>query len=168
MINADSYRGIAADHRAYRIGDVLTVNVLEAASAKSSAATDATGNVGVGGAYSSPGYNGKASLGLNGDQSAGGQTSRAGELRARLSVGVVGIEANGLLRVQGAQSLLINGENQNVTLTGLVRPEDIDSSNAVWSHRIADAKLELNGVGVVNESQRQSIIFRALKWLRLI
>ena len=42
LIDPSSYRAIAADRRAYRVGDVLTVNVLEAVSARSGATTDAS------------------------------------------------------------------------------------------------------------------------------
>jgi flagellar L-ring protein precursor FlgH len=81
---------------------------------------------------------------------------------------VIAIEPNGNLRIEGEQSLIVNGERQKIRITGMVRPEDISAANTVWSNRIANADLELLGVGVVSESQRQSVLYRVFKWLRLM
>jgi flagellar L-ring protein FlgH len=78
------------------------------------------------------------------------------------------VEPDGTLRIAGEQTLRVNGELQKIRVSGLVRPEDISAENTVWSHRIANADLELLGVGVVSESQRQSIFYRVFKWLRLM
>jgi flagellar L-ring protein FlgH len=168
LIDPNSYRGLAADHRAYRVGDILTIHVLEATRAKSQAATEAGSELDVGVNLNSPSTNYDASLGVNGGNASGAQTTRVGELRTQVSAQVTAVDANGNLRIQGEQSLIVNGERQKIRITGLVRPEDISAGNIVWSHRIANADLELLGVGVVSESQRQSIVYRALKWLRLM
>lgn len=168
LINPETYRGIAADRRAYRVGDILTVNVLEAARARSSANTDARSDLRLGASASTSGYQGSAAGSLGGASAGGAETSRAGELRTQLSVRVLEVLQDGTLAVEGAQSLIINGEDQRITLSGLVRPEDIRADNSLWSHRIANARVEFSGSGVVSESQRTSIVYRALKWLRLL
>lgn len=91
-----------------------------------------------------------------------------GELRTQVSVQVVALEPDGSLRIEGMQTLTVNGENQRIRLKGLVRPQDVSAQNTVWSNRIANAELELDGVGIVSESQRQSAIYRLFKWLRLM
>lgn len=168
LISTGTYRGIAADRRAYRVGDILTVNVLEAARARSSANTDASSDLRISASASTPGYQGGASAGLGASSAGGAETSRAGELRTQLSVRVQEVLADGTLAVEGAQSLIINGEDQRITLSGLVRPEDIRADNSLWSHRIANARVEFSGSGVVSESQRTSIVYRVLKWMRLL
>lgn len=168
LIDPSSYRAIAADRRAYRVGDVLTVNVLEAVSARSGATTDASGKLGVQASATSNSYRGSADLGLSASNRGGAETSRIGEFRTQLSVRVTAIDPSGLLWVEGMQSLLINGEQQQIVLSGSVRPDDINADNTVWSQRLANAKVELSGNGVVSQSQKQSIIFRTLKWLRLL
>lgn len=72
------------------------------------------------------------------------------------------------MEIQGIQSVVVNGEEQQIRLSGLVRPEDVTAENTVWSHRIADARVELTGIGVISESQRQGILYRMFKWLRLM
>lgn len=168
LISTGTYRGIAADRRAYRVGDILTVNVLEAARARSSANTDAGSDLRISASASTPGYQGAASAGVGASSAGGAETSRAGELRTQLSVRVLDVLADGTLAVEGAQSLIINGEDQRITLSGLVRPEDIRADNSLWSHRIANARVEFSGSGVVSESQRTSIVYRVLKWMRLL
>lgn len=168
LIDPGSYRGIASDRRAYRVGDILTVNVMEAARARSGAATDANSDVRLRASAATPGYQGNAAAGLSAGNSGGAETSRVGELRTQLSVRVVDVQPDGSLFVEGAQSLVINGEDQQIVLSGLVRPDDILSDNSIWSHRMANARVEFSGSGVVSQSQRQSIVYRVLKWLRLL
>lgn len=168
LIDPGRYRALAADHRAYRVGDIVTIQVLEATRAKSQAATEAGSELDLGVGLSSPSTTYDATLGLNGGNASGAQTTRVGELRTQVSAQVMAIEANGNLRIEGEQSLIVNGERQKIRISGLVRPEDISAANTVWSNRIANADLELLGVGVVSESQRQSILYRVFKWLRLM
>ena len=168
LIDPDDYRGLVADHRAYRVGDVLTIQVLEIARAKSQALTDAGSRVDLDAGLKAPGADYDATLGLGGANTATAQTTRLGELRTQISARVLAVEANGDLRIEGEQSLTVNGERQRIRIAGRVRPADIAADNSVWSHRIADADLELAGVGTVSASQRQSILYRALKWLRLL
>ena len=168
LIDPNQYRGLAADHRAYRVGDIVTIYVLEATRAKSQAATEAGSDLNLDVGLSSPSTQYNANLGLSGNNASGAQTTRVGELRTQVSAQVTAVEINGSLRIAGEQSLIVNGERQKIRITGLIRPEDINADNTVWSNRIANADLELLGVGVVSESQRQSIFYRVLKWLRLL
>jgi flagellar L-ring protein FlgH len=168
LIDPSQYRGLAADHRAYRVGDIVTIYVLEATRAKSQAATEAGSDLDLDVGLSSPSTQYNANLGLSGNNASGAQTTRVGELRTQVSAQVTAVEINGSLRIAGEQSLIVNGERQKIRITGLIRPEDINADNTVWSNRIANADLELLGVGVVSESQRQSIFYRVFKWLRVL
>lgn len=168
LIDPDSYRGLAADQRAYRAGDILTVYVLETSRARSGAATDASSDTGLRVGVNSPSTDYDASIGISGGSTGGAETSRIGELRAQISVQVAAVRPGGVMEISGTQSLVVNGEHQRIVLSGLVRPEDVSASNTVWSHRIADAKVELTGIGTVSESQRQGLLYRVFKWLRLM
>lgn len=168
LIDPSSYRSLAADHRAFRVGDVVTVQVLEATRAKSQAATDAASELDMQVGLRSPSTTYNAGLGVSGANSSGAQTTRVGELRTQVSAKVSAIDPNGGLYLEGFQTLTVNGERQEIRIAGMVRPQDISADNSVWSHRIANAELELVGVGVVSQSQRQSLVYRLFKWLRLL
>jgi flagellar basal body L-ring protein FlgH len=66
LIDPAHYRGLAADRRAYRVGDLLTVHVIEATRARSQAATDASSTLGLDAGLASPSTDYQASLGLSG------------------------------------------------------------------------------------------------------
>ena len=110
---------------------------------------------------------GEAKGSLNNDFKGGARTQRAGRLLAQLTVTVVGIEANGDLRVAGEQVVEVNNEEQMIRLEGRVRPHDISETNAVVSSRIADARIQYVGDGVLAEGQRQGWITKVLTWMGL-
>ncbi len=168
LVRPERYRGLAADHRAYRTGDVVTVYVLEATRAKSQAATDANSDLDMRAGLKTPTADYDGRFGIGASNSGGAQTTRVGELRTQISTLVTEVKPDGALVIEGAQTLTVNGEEQRIRLRGLVRPEDVSADNIVLSHRIANADLELVGVGVVSQSQRQSVFYRLFKWLRLM
>lgn len=168
MIQPDNYRSLVADRRAHRVGDTLTVIVVETASATASANTGDTHAVQLGATAQTPHRTYPYTLGLNGSDQGQGTTSRAGALSAQLTVRVIGVEPDGLLRIRGEQSVVVNGEQQRIALNGLVREEDILASNVIPSNRISDAQIEFTGKGDVSEAQRRSIVYRFLKWLRIL
>lgn len=168
LIDSSRYRSLAADHRAHEVGDPITVYVVEVSRARSQAGVDASSDVEVEAGLQSPSTTFDARLGLRGGHQGGAQTVRAGEVRAQISAEVIAVDDAGRLLIEGEQTLLINGERQHIRLRGRVRPQDIESDNSVQSHRIANADIELVGVGVVSEGARQSLVYRALKWLRLL
>src|SRR5690242_5285863 len=89
LIDPAQYRGLAADHRAYRVGDVVTVLVIEATRAKSQAATDAASDLDMHVGLTSPSTRYDATLGVGGSNSGGAQTTRVGELSTQISTQVI-------------------------------------------------------------------------------
>jgi flagellar L-ring protein precursor FlgH len=94
-----------------------------------------------------------------------GQTSRAGQLRAQMTVQVVGVRDNGDLVIQGTRVIGINNDKEQLTLTGIVRTEDVSPSNSVLSYQIADAQISYRGKGVASAGGKPGIIARVLNWL---
>lgn len=168
LIQPDTYRGLVADRRAHQVGDTLTVVVVEAASASATANTGNANALQLGVQGQTPHRAYPYSLGIAGSNQGQGETSRSGALNAQLTVRVVSIDPDGLLRVRGEQTVVVNGEKQRIALEGLVREEDILASNLIPSNRISDAQIEFTGHGDVSEAQRRSVIYRFLKWLRIL
>ncbi|MDW2981777.1 flagellar basal body L-ring protein FlgH [Rhodanobacter sp. KK11] len=168
LIQPDAYRGLTADRRAHALGDMLTVVVVETAHASVSANTDGSHDLKLSAQARTPRGTYPYGFGMGGSDQGEGLTSRAGTLQAQLAVRVTEVGPDGLLHVRGEQSVIINGEQQRIALSGLVREEDILASNLIPSNRIGDAQIEFTGQGDVSEAQRHGAIYRFMKWLRLL
>lgn len=143
----ESYVSLVGDKRAARLGDSVTVLVIETSSAEASTDSSTDRNLGISAGLNLTDRNeaGDLEMGMSRDSSGG--TSRNGRLRAQLSATVTQKDANGRFFVEGKQTILVNGETQEITLTGWLRPEDIESNNATLSTRLADAEITYSGVG---------------------
>ncbi|MDU9030459.1 flagellar basal body L-ring protein FlgH [Pseudomonas mediterranea] len=168
LINPDGYRSLTGDRRGYYLGDTLTVLVVESTTAQSAAGTGADSNTDISARTGLDSNTHQARLGLRGDTSGTGQTNRSGQIRTNVSVRIIEMLPEGLLRVSGEQRVTVNDEKQQVRITGLVRPDDIAYNNTVLSYRLADAQIDIVGDGVVTDAQKQNIVFRVLKWLRIL
>lgn len=168
LIDPDGYRALTGDRRGHHIGEMLTVLVVESTNAQSAAGTGADSSTSISGSAGINSHSSKASLGLQGDTSGAGQTSRSGQVRTNVSVRIIDKLPEGLLRVSGEQMVTVNDEKQQIRISGLVRPDDINYNNTVLSYRLADAQIDILGDGVVADSQKQNIVFRVLKWLRIL
>lgn len=168
LYNADTYRALASDRRAYRIGDVLTVLILETSSASASAGTntDKANDVGIN--FSSPNSNKSYAFDIGENFDGGGKIARTGKLLAQISVTVSSIYQNGDFEVTGDQDIEINGEKQTINIKGRVRPVDIDEKNTVLSNKIANAAITYVGNGVLADSQHKGWLSRIITLLGLI
>ena len=146
------FRPLVADTKAYRIGDTLTVQVIENSSATTSTDTGTRRRQSIGAeAVSNDVRTGQAGLKTAGDFDGGGRTQRSNRLLATMSGTVQEIFDNGDLRVSGEKALTVNDELQKVTLQGRVRPVDISDTNVVLSTRLADARITYLGEGDLTE-----------------
>jgi flagellar L-ring protein precursor FlgH len=168
MFNPQTYHSLVSEAKALRVGDVLTVVVQETASASSSADLHTQRNFSLSGQASANKHGPYSAAISTGSQSDGtGSTDRSGRLLAQLSVRVLEVNPNGDLVVSGKQSLQINGEQQLITLNGLVRARDIGPDNTVLSSRIADARIQFAGRGFVASQSKPGWLARLFTMLGL-
>lgn len=150
-----TYRPLTADNKAYRVGDVLTIQVIENAVAAANADTGSQRHNSLSVDVARPTRSSlSAGLGVNGDFDGGGSTVRAGKLVTQLTVSVKEVQANGDLVIAGEQQLMINQERQRIGITGRVRPQDISDTNVVPSNRVADADITYVGEGHLADRQK--------------
>ena len=168
MFDEPTYRSLVAEDKALRVGDLLTVVVQEAASATSTADLRSQRNFTVTAqAGSSRGTTNTGTAGTSSDSDGTGRTERSGRLLAQLSVRVLEMNPNGDLKVSGQQSLKINGEEQLITLSGVVRPRDVGENNTVLSSRIAEARIRFDGKGFVTDQSKPGWLARLFNFLGL-
>lgn len=149
-----SFQALTADRRRFQVGELLTIQVYENASASSSADTGANRDSQVGLGVTIPEWRKSAGIEANNDYSGSGRTQRAGRVLAQITVLVREVLPNGDLRVAGEQLLEINGEKQTIRAEGRVRPRDVSERNVVLSSRMAEARLAMLGDGVIGDQQR--------------
>ncbi|MFV1922192.1 MAG: flagellar basal body L-ring protein FlgH [Methylotenera sp.] len=168
LYEEDSYRSLISDRRAHKIGDVLTVLVVENSSATATAGTGTDKSNDLGLRFSIPNRQESSSLGFEEGFDGQGKIARSGKLLAQISVTVKDISQNGDLLISGDQLIEINEEKQSINLEGKVRPIDIDERNTVLSTRIAEAKIKYVGDGVLAESQHKGWLSRIISFLGLL
>lgn len=152
-------RSLFADRKAHRAGDMLTVVVTEAASASASARTSADKQESVFGQINQPDESPwNIDLAFGNDFEGGGQIQRTGRLLAKLAVIVQGVDAYGNLSIVGEQQIRVNNEEQRIALSGVVRPEDIGPDNTIASWRIANARIDFKGEGVLARKQSPGLM----------
>ncbi len=81
-----------------------------------------------------------------------GSAAQANSISGTLSVTVVRVFPNGNLQVKGERKLSYNSGTEYIRLAGVIRPEDISSSNTVSSTKVADAQISYTGTGDMNDS----------------
>lgn len=163
------------DKKGKRVGDVITVLVAENAQASKNTGTKTDQGGSFKGSFSDPtgvlskipGWETVMSLeaGNNNQFQGSGETERKGALQAVLSVKIDQVLDNGNLMIKGTKSVKVNDETEMITLSGVIRPEDISSANTIMSNKIADAQIEYSGDGVANSAQQPGWITRFLNWL---
>ena len=162
-------RSLFSDVKAYRVGDALTVLIMEdthadnAASSSESRNTDLKGGVNASGG--STNFQGNSGINTGNTFKGQGANSRTESLRSKLSVRVTEVDANGNLKIQGNRKTKVNGETQNVIISGLVRPVDILSDNTIYSYNIMDLNLNIEGKGNITDSQEPGYITKFLRIL---
>jgi flagellar L-ring protein precursor FlgH len=168
-------RGMTADRRASRPGDILTVLVAEMANATSAQSKSSNRESNIEDAISqfvfSKGlsHNGEMpSLSLSGksNYAGGGQVNNTQSLTARAAVLVTDVLPNGTLVVEGTRRITFSGETQYVVLHGLVRPDDISSGNTVLSSNVADARVEFVAEGSLTDAQKRGWLAKLYEKLR--
>ncbi len=174
---ADGSRTFFGDQRARRIGDIVTVEVSisdraslsNSTSRSSSSSTDVDLNAVLGlenipGALLPGGFDPSNPLdvssatGMSGD----GDIDRAETIQLTLAAVVTEILPNGNLVIAGRQEVRINHEMRQLTVTGIVRPEDVTADNRVRQTDIAEARITYGGRGALSDVQRPPFAQRAV------
>ena len=75
-----------------------------------------------------------------------------------MTVQVIEVKPNDNLVVSGTQSIKQNKDLHQITITGVVRPDDIKPDNTVLSSYVANAEVKFDGKGPLNSKQRQGIL----------
>ncbi len=161
-------RAFFEDQRASRIGDILTVNVIIAdraqidnrsqrkrAGNEQMGARGAIGNT-ITDKFLKDGTDASAMVDLSSDggSSGSGSVNRKEELTTSVAAVVTQVLPNGNLVIEGRQEVRVNFEVRELIIAGIVRPEDISSTNVIDSTKIAEARISYGGRGQISDVQQ--------------
>ncbi len=160
-----SYAGLASDRRARRVGDLITIALVERMQARKSATADSTrnsdNNIGLPDAkpfsFVPPGL---LSGGSKQKFAGSGSAAQDNQLSGEITVTVAAVLPGGILAVAGEKRLTLNRGEEQVQLTGLVRIDDLGPDNVVMSTRVADARIRYSGSGQIADQSRQGWLAR--------
>lgn len=165
LFDARRYAALAGDDRAARVGDLLTIRLVERTRASKSASADASrdGRTSIDLPTAKPfSFIPKGLLGGGSNQIFKGSGTAAQDnlLSGEIAVTIRERLPGGILRVAGEKRLTLNRGEEQVQLTGLVRVADIAPDNSVASTRVADARIRYSGTGQVADQSRQGWLAR--------
>jgi len=161
-------RSFFGDQRARRVGDILTVNIdindraQTQNSTQRARSNNASGGVtnffglenSLGRAFPG-GFDPAKMIGTEGESNASGSGSVNRSERVSLTVAAVvtAVMPNGNMVIQGRQEVRTNREVRELTVAGIVRPEDISSANTIAHTQIAEARISYGGRGDISRMQ---------------
>ncbi|PCK03396.1 MAG: flagellar biosynthesis protein FlgH [Alteromonadaceae bacterium] len=167
VIDIDNYQALTSDRRAFRVGDPLVILVVESTTAQSSASTGVSKRINIEARAFDNISRPSVGLDLGAADEGTGQTIRSGKARTQLSARITKILPNETYLIEGRQNLIVNDEDQSITLSGIVRAYDISKDNTLMSNRISEAKISIHGDGSISKAQKQSLVYRLMQWLGL-
>ncbi|HUA16194.1 MAG TPA: flagellar basal body L-ring protein FlgH [Verrucomicrobiae bacterium] len=152
---------LVADYKAERVGDLVTISILQNLSATSSGDVSTnrsfsanSGITALPGQLKTTGvanlFSPNSTQVLAGKAQATSQTSLSTTLTGR----VAAVLASGTLVVEAERQISMNNQHETVILRGLVRPGDLDATNTVASNHVGNLEVEVKGKGVISEGTR--------------
>lgn len=159
--------------KAYKVGDIINIIILESTAAKNVAETKAYPKDDLSLQFQHTiarlqpliGTSNYARAGWSNKYTGTGSTKRESDVQARIAAWVTEVLPNGNLAITGKHKVEVNDEMQEITITGIVRSKDITMQNTIFSYQVANADLSVRGTGVVTEAESPGWITRILNWL---
>ncbi|MGH9396958.1 MAG: flagellar basal body L-ring protein FlgH [Terriglobia bacterium] len=159
------------DDKAFRLGDILTINIIEQTTAQSSGNVKAgrtfNASSGISAFFGQIGptaglqnlFSPNSTKTLNGQA----QTQSSSLLTTALAASVVGVLPNNYLVVQATRTVEVDNQQQQVILRGVARPSDIGPDNSIPSTSLADLSVQVTGKGVISDNTRPpNFVIRAI------
>jgi len=157
------------DQRASKPGDILTVliNIDDSATTKNETTSSRTSGVTAGvphllglestlGKILPGGFDPANAISTNSKTSNDGvgAVTRAEKISLTIAAVVSAVLPNGNLVIQGTQEVKTNTDVRQLTVAGIVRPEDISSANTIQHTQIAEARINYGGRGDLSRVQK--------------
>lgn len=163
-------RAFFRDQRASRVGDILRINVAISDQAKidntnnvkrdssDNSATDVFGlerRLSHYTDYPAPGGPGpKIGYSTDTQHTSTGTVDRRETIKTQVAAMITQVLPNGNLAIDGSQEILINQEVREISVKGVVRPQDINTDNTIESSQVAQARIVYSGRGQLTDVEK--------------
>jgi flagellar L-ring protein precursor FlgH len=162
-------RTFFGDQRAARVGDILTVqiDIDDSARTQNTTTTSRTSGQTMGiphlfglesslGKILPGGFDPSAAIetASTSNKAGAGAVTRSEKISLTIAAVVTGVLPNGNMIIQGTQEVMTNGELRRLTVSGIVRPEDISAANTIRHTQIAEARIAYGGRGDISRAQK--------------
>jgi flagellar L-ring protein precursor FlgH len=172
-----------SDSRARKVGDIVTVRIVEDPEAELNANTKTSRSSGVSASTlkflgymqalaeknsrlaQNPGTDNLFAARLGMDFDGKGSSDRDGHVKAFIAAVVERVLPNGNLYINGKREIKVNNEMQFITISGIIRPEDISPTNEISSTYVASARILYAGKGPVADKQKPGWLGRVVDYV---
>jgi flagellar L-ring protein precursor FlgH len=171
------------DSRARKVGDIVTVRIVEDPEAELNANTKTSRKSSINASTlkflgymqalaeknprlaQNPGTDNLISATLGMDFDGKGSSDRDGHVKAFIAAVVERVLPNGNLYINGKREIKVNNEMQFITISGIIRPEDISPTNEISSSYVASARILYAGKGPVADKQKPGWLGRVVDYV---
>ncbi len=168
------------DQKAHRIGDIITVLIVESAVVSQKASSSTSRDSNIKGEVkdwfnlnfhhgpqtsSNTGSLPKWEIDTANEFSGGGSYSGNYTVESEVTTRVVDVLPNGNLVIEGESVVKNNEELNTVAISGIVRPQDVGTDNTVLSTLVADKKVYVKGKGPLNDKTKRGLLGSLLDWV---
>ena len=167
LVDLESGRSLVSNIKAHRVGDIITILIVESTTANATSKTNANEKNEMSGG---PGLGfldviNVWGLDTENKYTGNGSTNRTGNLQSELTVRISEVLHNGDFVLAGNRMVEINGERQLIEISGVCRSRDIQPNNTILSTFIADARIAYNGNGPINSTSEPGLVTKLFNWL---
>ena len=155
------------DRKAHAVGDTLTIIISESSAARRSGNTTNSkeSNVSLADGTGKLDFIPALGAGYNDQFQSNGSISNTNIVTGRITVQVVEVQPNGYMAVSGTQTIKQGKDEQKITISGIVRPDDITAENTILSTYVSNAEIKIDGKGPLASKQRQGILSSIFNFL---
>lgn len=161
MFQASQASSLYSDIKALKVGDIITIILMEETQAKKSANNEIKKGTNL---SVEPVYAGGQYVTINGqtidlrysdafDTKRESDAGQSNSLSGSISANVMQVLNNGNLVVRGEKWISLNNGDEFVRITGIVRSQDIRPDNTIDSPRVANARIQYSGTGTFADVQ---------------
>jgi flagellar L-ring protein FlgH len=168
-----SFDELSLDYKARKVNDTLVILVsvqttaAQNADVNSSRAFQTTSGItGLAGDINTKGLNPLFNANSTTTLKGSGATDSSTTFQTSMTAQVISVLPSGNLVVEAQRKIFMNNQHEDVTIRGVVRPNDIGPNNSVASSALSNLEIEMKGKGIIADSTRPlNPITKAILWL---